>query len=302
MQTGHLHSKYLAPLIERIKCFDSIIKKGSGRFYYDKGVHITLESCDTLATKEIERLARDLKSWRKGPFYIGDLFIDSEWRSFIKWDFLMDFIGVENAEVADIGCNNGFYMFAMMARESNAPKAVVGFEPVGLFYCQYMFINHFLNLPLTYQLSGIEQLGEYCTHNKKVFDIVFALGILYHRTDVFSALKSLRNALVKGGMLVLDSLVISSNEPIALCPPTSYAKMKNAYFIPSISAIMGWLERCGFYDIKLLGIIPTTTNEQRKSKWMDSLSLESFLDPNDPDKTIEGFEGPKRAYFIAKRK
>ena len=32
---------------------------------------------------EILRIARALKPWRKGPFALNDLFIDTEWRSFV---------------------------------------------------------------------------------------------------------------------------------------------------------------------------------------------------------------------------
>ena len=46
----------------------------------------------------------------------------------------------------------------------------------------------------------------------------------------------------------------------------------------------------------------TTTEEQRKTELMITESLEDFLDPTDPTKTIEGYQAPTRAVFIAHKK
>ena len=43
----------------------------------------------------------------------------------------------------------------------------------------------------------------------------------------------------------------------------------------------------------------TELNEQRKTEWIDTQSLEDFLDPNDPQKTVEGYPAPKRVYIKA---
>ena len=288
-----LESKNVAPLWQQVKEMDSIIKKGSGTFTYDDGIRITLPKDANLDS--ITELAKSLKSWRKGPFYINDLFIDSEWRSFIKWDFLAPFVNLDGANIADIGCNNGFYMFAMHTLK---PKSITGFDPSGLFFCQFNFINHFLDLPIKYELLGVQDLNNY--HQK--FDVIFCLGVLYHRSDVFATLKSLASALEKGGELIIDTLVIESDLEIALSPSQTYAKMSNVYLIPSIKTMQNWLLRCGFCDVEILGVVKTTTQEQRKTDWINSLSLESFLDSSDENKTIEGYPAPRRGYFKAKRK
>ncbi len=44
----------------------------------------------------------------------------------------------------------------------------------------------------------------------------------------------------------------------------------------------------------------TDENEQRKTEWIDSFSLENFLDPKDKNLTIEGYEAPKRVYIRIK--
>ncbi|MFA7501203.1 MAG: DUF1698 domain-containing protein, partial [Sulfurimonas sp.] len=37
---------------------------------------------------ELENIARSMMPWRKGPFKLFDIYIDSEWRSNIKYNLL----------------------------------------------------------------------------------------------------------------------------------------------------------------------------------------------------------------------
>lgn len=296
-----LESKNIAPLWDRVCSMNDWLKKGGGEFCYDKGINIKIE-LDSIQTNHINNLAKDLKSWRKGPFRINDLFIDSEWRSFIKWDLLAPYINLENKRIADVGCNNGFYMFA--AQTMN-PKEIIGFDPSGLYYCQFHFINHLLNLPIKYELLGVQDLPKYARTFGE-FDVVFCMGVLYHRSDVFVTLKQLAQGIKKNGELILDTLIVESSDfnidssvEFVLSPKESYAKMSNVFLIPNLSALNGWLNRCGFKDIALLEIKETSTDEQRKTEWITGLSLDSFVESN---KTIEGYPAPKRAYIKAIRK
>ncbi|SMG65669.1 tRNA (mo5U34)-methyltransferase, partial [methanotrophic bacterial endosymbiont of Bathymodiolus sp.] len=43
----------------------------------------------------------------------------------------------------------------------------------------------------------------------------------------------------------------------------------------------------------------TSMQEQRATPWMTFNSLEDFLDPDNPDLTIEGHPAPRRATFVA---
>jgi tRNA (mo5U34)-methyltransferase len=52
-------------------------------------------------------------------------------------------------------------------------------------------------------------------------------------------------------------------------------------------------------SVEILETMKTEPNEQRKTEWIDTQSLEDFLDPNDPEKTIEGYPAPKRVYIKA---
>ena len=75
--------------------------------------------------------------------------------------------------------------------------------------------------------------------------------------------------------------------------------MRNVWFLPSSQAMIKWLQRCGFKNVKLIDETATCTEEQRTTEWMQFHSLTNFLDPNDSSKTIEGYDAPLRAIFTA---
>ena len=77
--------------------------------------------------------------------------------------------------------------------------------------------------------------------------------------------------------------------------------MNNVYFIPSGAALSLGLYKVGFGAVRCVDVDVTSTDEQRKTDWMDYQSLSDFLDPNDSSKTIEGYQRPTRAVMIAKR-
>lgn len=241
-------------------------------------------------------LARSLMPWRKGPFSIDKFKIESEWNSYIKFNILAPHIDIEGKTVVDIGCNNGYYSFRMLPFN---PAKIVAIDPWAIFYLQYLFINKFVQTDkIDFRLIGMEDMA-----NEGIrADTIFCLGVLYHRSDPIAALKEIKAALNEGGELIIDNLVIMQEGCYALSPPASYAKMSNVYFIPSIDAMIGWLGRAGFENIELIGTKKTELSEQRKTDWIEGLSLDSFLDPNDDTKTVEGYDAPVRAYFKCKRK
>lgn len=244
--------------------------------------------------KRLENLLKKLKPWRKGPYYLYGLHIDTEWRSDFKWQRLQDEISdLTDRYVLDIGCGSGYHLWRM--RGAGA-KFVVGIDPTQLFFMQFQAIQHFIK---DYQVNllpiGVEQLPKL-----KAFDTVFAMGVLYHRRSPIDFLYQLKDQLIKGGELVLETLVVDGDKNTVLVPGERYAKMRNVWFLPSTEAMCAWLERCGFTDIKLINTDITALEEQRKTTWIDTESLQDFLDPNDHTKTIEGYPAPKRAIFIAK--
>lgn len=239
---------------------------------------------------DILDMALNLRSWRKGPFKIDDIFIDSEWRSFVKFNILKPHMNLEGKIVGDIGCNNGYYLFKMLPFK---PKKLIGFDPSINTFMQFKFINRFVRSSIDYELLGVEHLPYY----EHKFDTLFCLGVLYHRSDPVKMLKELKGSLNKGGEVFLDTMYIDMRGEFALSPKKTYSKIPNIYFVPTIDALTGWCERAKFKDIEILATKDTDFSEQRKTDWILGQSLENFLDENDPNLTIEGYPAPKRVYL-----
>ncbi|WP_159567557.1 tRNA 5-methoxyuridine(34)/uridine 5-oxyacetic acid(34) synthase CmoB [Budvicia diplopodorum] len=246
--------------------------------------------------KGIETHLRNLMPWRKGPFSLYGTNIDTEWRSDWKWERVVPHISnLEGRTILDVGCGSGYHLWRMVGAGAHL---AVGIDPMQLFLCQFEAVRKLLGGDLRAHVLplGIEQLPEL-----QAFDTVFSMGVLYHRRSPLDHLYQLKNQLVSEGELVLETLVIDGDAQQVLVPGDRYAQMRNVYFIPSAAALVNWLEKCGFVDIRIVDICPTTTEEQRRTDWMTSESLAEFLDPQDPTKTIEGYPAPMRAVIVAKK-
>ncbi|OCL82860.1 tRNA 5-methoxyuridine(34)/uridine 5-oxyacetic acid(34) synthase CmoB [Arcobacter porcinus] len=263
----------------------------------DYGDWFSIGSKKDLNDEEYETILKTAKAlipWRKGPFKIFDLEIDSEWQSNLKYNLLRPHFNLKDKVVADIGCNNGYYMFRML---EDKPKRLVGFDPSPLTLHQFEFINHFVKSDIVYEMLGVEHLEAY---NHK-FDLIFMLGVLYHRADPVGTLKSLNRGLNSKGEIIIDTFMIDGDDEICLTPNQRYSKIPNIYFIPTIPALKNWLIRAGFESIEVLETVITTKDEQRATIWSFDESLEDFLDPNDISKTVEGYPAPKRVYIKARK-
>ncbi len=263
----------------------------------DYGDWFSIGKKENLTQQEYDLIvetAKKLIPWRKGPFKIFDLEIDSEWQSNIKYNLIRPHFDLKDKIVADIGCNNGYYMFRML---EDKPKRLVGFDPSPLTLHQFEFINHFLKSDIIYEMLGVEHL-EYYNHK---FDFIFMLGVLYHRADPVGTLKSLARGLNSKGEILIDTFMIDGEEELCLTPNKRYSKIPNIYFIPTISALTNWLSRAGFENIEVIATTTTTSEEQRKTSWSFDQSLEDFLDKDDASKTVEGYPAPKRVYMKARK-
>lgn len=290
-----LQWKNVKPWYEQLKKLFEIKKT---ELYIDYGDTFTIGKKEDLSKEEHELLLQSAKTlipWRKGPFNLFGLEINSEWQSNIKYNLLRPHFNLKDKVVADIGCNNGYYMFRML---EDRPKKIVGFDPSALAMLQFEMVNHFLKSEIEFEKLGVEHLEVY---NHK-FDCIFMLGVLYHRPDPVGTLKSLAKGLNKNGEIIIDTFMIDGEEEVALTPKQRYSKIPNIYFIPTVNALKNWLQRAGFENMELLEITTTTSKEQRKTKWSFDQSLEDFLDPNDSSKTIEGYPAPKRVYMKARKK
>jgi len=285
-----LEWKNIKPMREALKQLKTIKLPNDLKITLDDWVSVG--ECDYLSKDEqniIYNSARALIPWRKGPFDIYGLQIDSEWQSNLKYNLLRPYFNLENKCVADVGCNNGYYMFRML---EDKPKSLVGFDPSPLYKTQFDFINHFVKSDIVYELLGVEHVEFY----EEKFDTIFCLGVLYHRSDPVAMLKQLYKGLDKKGEVILDTFYIKGEGEMALCPESSYSKIPNIYFVPTISALKNWCLRAGFESFEVLEISVTESNEQRKTEWIEGQSLEDFLDPNDSTKTVEGYPAPARVY------
>ncbi len=247
------------------------------------------------ARYQLEAQLKSLHPWRKGPFELFGIKIDAEWRSDWKWRRLEQHISpLKYRRVLDVGCGNGYYCWRMLGAGA---KLVVGIDPMLLNVMQFQLIRKLYgNTSSVFVLPlGIEDLP----FGLKAFDTVFSMGVLYHRRSPIDHLLELREALVPGGELVLETLVIDGGLGETLVPEDRYAKMRNVWFLPSCPTLIAWLSRCGFSDIRLVDVTATTIAEQRSTDWMTFNSLEDYLHPDNPLLTCEGLPAPKRAIFIA---
>ena len=243
---------------------------------------------------QLEHQLRALIPWRKGPYCIFGLPINTEWRSDWKWDRLLPHIcHLKGKRVLDVGCGNGYHMWRMLGQ---SPERVIGIDPSPRFVVQFFMLKQFMeNPPIDLLPIGIEALPE----NLVFFDTTFSMGVLYHRRSPIDHLKELKDTLVPGGELILETLVVDGELGFSLLPEGRYAKMNNVWFLPSVPTLCSWLKKVGFANIRCVDTNQTSVEEQRSTDWMTFQSLSDFLDPNNNNNTIEGHPAPKRAIFVA---
>jgi tRNA (mo5U34)-methyltransferase len=242
----------------------------------------------------LEDLLKQFHPWRKGPYHIHGIHIDTEWRSDWKWDRIRPHIqSLEGRTVLDVGCGNGYHCWRMVGEGA---ALAVGVDPSALFVCQFFAMKNFIRDPRAWVLPlGIEEVPD----APGAFDTVFSMGVLYHRKSPVEHIEQLKAFLRPGGELVLETLVVDGPKGFALIPEGRYAKMRNVWAIPSVPTLEKWLRDCGLQSIRTVDVTTTSTEEQRATEWMTFESLPEYLDPEDPTKTIEGHPAPKRAVVMA---
>lgn len=247
--------------------------------------------------KRIESLLRMLHPWRKGPYYVHDIHIDAEWRSDWKWDRLLPHISpLRYRNILDVGCGNGYHMWRILGEGA---RLCIGIDPSHLFFIQFEAIRKLMGGNQRVQLLplGLEQLP-----NLTAFQTVFSMGVLCHRRSPIDHIIQLKNQLVSGGELVLETLVIPGDEKQVQVPINRYAQMRNIYFLPSVKALKVWLERVGFIDIVTADETRTSTEEQRTTDWMNHHSLREHLgQKRDGIDTVSDYPPPKRAILVARK-
>jgi len=241
-----------------------------------------------------ESQLKTLLPWRKGPYDLFGVHIDTEWRSDWKWNRLKDHISpLQQRMVLDVGCGNGYHCWRMLGAGA---RMVIGVDPLLLNVMQFQLIRKLYGEAPIYVLPvGIEDIPP----EVKAFDTVFSMGVLYHRRSPIDHLLELKACLRPGGELVLETLIIDGGVGEMLLPEDRYAKMRNVWFLPSVPTLINWLARCGFNNIRVVDVTVTSTDEQRSTEWMPFHSLKNFLNSDNLDLTCEGLPAPKRAIVIA---
>jgi len=287
-----------------LQAIDDIPELTSHHLVIDQGlVQVGSKSDSTLEQRTaLQDALMGLHPWRKGPYQLHGVFVDTEWRSDWKWDRVASHLSpLSGRKVLDVGCGNGYHCWRMAGAGA---ELVIGIDPTQLFLMQFQAIRRLIaatptgpdlcdkviHLPL-----GIEDVPS----GLRGFDTVFSMGVLYHRRSPIDHLQELRDTLRPGGELVLETLVIDGDENAVLMPEGRYAKMRNVWFIPSVKLLERWLMRSGFKQVRTLDVTTTSTEEQRSTSWMRFESLADFLDPADSSLTVEGYPAPCRAVVLA---
>lgn len=252
--------------------------------------------CNDAQRQQLEANLRLLWPWRKGPFNVFGLEIDTEWRSDLKWQRVSPHIApLTGRIVLDVGCGSGYHCWRMAAQGA---RMVIGIDPTLLYVMQYHAMQRYIQSQNVFVLPfNTDNMPD----TREAFDTIFSMGVLYHRRSPIDHLAQMWEWLQWEGELVLETLVIEGELGQILTPEQRYAKMRNVWFIPSCDTLALWLRRCNFENIRCVDVNQTTTQEQRATDWMNFESLADYLDPADSNKTIEGYPAPRRAIFVANK-
>lgn len=271
---------------------DRLSTSGHGDFPRWRAAVENLAAAPDAASRR--ELLLELKPWRKGPFDVGGVRIDAEWRSDLKWNRVRDRIApLDGRAVLDVGCGNGYYALRML---DDGARAVFGIDPTVLYVMQFLAVTFDSgDLPVVVLPLRLQELPE----APRVFDTAFSMGVLYHQRSPIEHLRQLRDTLRPGGQLVLETLFVPGEESRACTPAGRYARMKNVWLLPTVAELSTWLRRSGFRDLHIVDRSITSTEEQRATEWMTFESLADALDPANPGRTVEGWPAPRRVIVTA---
>jgi len=253
-----------------------------------------------------------LRPWRKGPFLLArsgedELLIDAEWRSDLKWERVQALgASFRQKRVLDVGCGNGYFLLRLLGAGA---REVIGVEPSLRSILQFLLLRTWLlGAPHSGSICSLVPLRlEQLPPSSEPYDTVLSMGVLYHQRSPLDHLRQLRQRLVPGGELIVETIVVPGPEPLCLGPNERYAGMRNVHQVPSKQALSSWLEQAGFAIDQMGRASLTTSQEQRRTTFSRGPSLEDVLEPaaGDTDdalrKTREGHVRPSRLLVRAHR-
>lgn len=251
--------------------------------------------------KVLDEIIEQLIPWRKGPINLLGSFIDTEWRSDMKWDRISPYLSeMRGRRVLDLGCGNSYYMLRALEFE---PEFILGLDPSEKFFLTSELFQRFIQD----ERLGVEMLGaEHLSFFPKFFNVALCMGVLYHQRNPLGLLIDLHNSLCNKGLAVIESQVIvaevnSLKADYALSPSGRYAKARNVYFVPTVECLCSWVKKAGFVEVDVVSVEKTNFDEQRSTPFAPYESLSDFLDPMDSSKTVEGYPAPHRAVVLARK-
>ena len=288
LKKGNL-STYIT-LLNELPKFDGVELSENERI----NLELSTKSVNDVNLKKIKNTVLRLIPWRKGPFNFFGCEVNTEWNSALKWHRLGNRIeDLRGRLVLDVGSGNGYFAFRMVLEGA---RAVLCLEPSLQSFVQFRFCKHFLS---DKPVEMLPLRSEHVKFEKRMFDTVFSMGVLYHNREPKKHLEELRRYLRLGGQLVLETLINTVDRSSILVPSGRYASMRNVWCVPSKQMVLDWLSESGFTDLHCIDISTTTTAEQRSTDMMPYHSLSDGLDQIDTSVTIEGYERPIRGIFLA---
>ena len=97
---------------------------------------------DEATTQQLRESLQGLHPWRKGPFELFGVHIDTEWRSDWKWDRLQHKIdSLAGRRILDVGCGCGYHCWRMLG---DGAVEVIGIDPTPLFVVQFWALQKYL--------------------------------------------------------------------------------------------------------------------------------------------------------------
>lgn len=256
---------------------------------------VVLCDLDKKDLEDVKSLLLKFLPWRKGPFQINDLIVDSEWKSNLKWERFLELnIDLSGKTILDVGSGNGYSGFRMLGCGA---KEVLCLEPNLMHVSQFAAINHFVKSSKIKMLPArLEELNI----PDPAFDLIFSMGLLYHQRDPEAHLKLLSSHLRENGIIVLETIIAPEDFGNALIPEERYANMPNVHFVHTELGLTHLANNMGLEIISKSTQQPTTLSEQRSTEWMPFGSLGSAINKDDKNLTIENLPAPNRQFFVIK--
>jgi len=124
------------------KAIESIKTQPQGKVQYTSP-YLKINSQNT-NKEQLESALKQLMPWRKGPYQIGDLQLDSEWRGDMKWDRVIPHIkSLKGKTVLDVGSGNGYFTYLMAL---SGAEIALGIDPFLLFNYQFKTKTFFFTI------------------------------------------------------------------------------------------------------------------------------------------------------------